>query len=266
MFCVEGDSLFIFILMTTNQPKTLVLLSFFLFLTGLCTAQEGWNVIFNQRSTVSNEIPPSLKEKETTLFQRSNVEIKALGLAPDGGWVCAYESAGLPYLSWDGAPRDLMSTLQTLKEQNANIQQVVFSPLSWSGKSSWIVVYNDTEVDWKNIPPSLVTQILAVHQQHRPIKSIAMAINGGWVLVTDNDIYSSLLPAPMQSKLNSLKAQGADIHYVAFNADNGWVILYDNNQGAWERLPTDLVNTLERLSAQRSNIRAVHFYTLRGRI
>ncbi len=238
----------------------------FLFSAQLAWTQEGWNIIYNQRSTANNQIPRSLEDKEKTLFLRSNIEIKTLGLAPDGGWVCAYESAGLPYLSWDGAPRDLMATLQNLKEANANIQQIVFSPLSWSGKSSWVVIYNDTEVDWKNVPPTLIAQILAVHEQHQTIKSIALSINGGWVLVAGNKVYSSLIPTPMQAKFQELEAQGANIHYVSFNVDNGWIILYDQNQGAWERLPVDLVTTLERLSAQRSNIRAVQFYTLRGRL
>lgn len=266
MFSEEDDSLLIFILMIINNLKPIFLTLLCCSLASLCLAQEGWNVIYNQRSTISKEIPASLKEKETTLFPRSNVEIKALGLAPDGGWVCAYESSGLPYLSWDGAPRDLMSTLQRLKEENAKIQQIVFSPLSWSGKSSWVVIYNDTEVDWKNVPPNLVNKIIEVHQSHQKIKTIALAINGGWVLVTDKDTHYHLLPAPMQAQLQRLQSEAADIHYVAFNADNGWIILYNNNQGLWERIPTDLVNTLERLSAQRSNIRAVQFYTLRGRL
>lgn len=266
MFLGEGDSLFILYIMTINNLKPILLLLICCLMATCCWAQEGWNIIFNQKSTLSNEIPASLQDKEKTLFQRGNIEIKALGLAPDGGWVCAYESAGIPYLSWDGAPRDLMTTLQQLKEENANIQQIVFSPLSWSGKSSWVVIYNDTEVDWKNVPPDLISKILEVHQSHQKIKSIALSINGGWVLVSENQVYHSLIPIPMQKKLEQLSLQKADIHYVAFNADNGWVVLYDKNQGAWERLPTDLVNNLERLSAQKSNIRAVNFYTLRGRL
>ena len=252
--------------MPINNSKILLLTLLCWSITNYGVAQEGWNIIYNQRSTTSNEIPASLKDKETTLFQRSNVEIKSLGLAPDGGWVCAYESAGLPYLSWDGAPRDLMQTLQQLKDENANIQQIVFSPLSWSGKSSWVVIYNDTEVDWKNVPPTLITKILEVHQHGKKIKSIALAINGGWVLASEQKIYSSLIPAPLQKQLQRLESQQSKVHYVAFNADNGWVVLYDNNQGLWERIPSDLVTELERLSAQRSHIRAVQFYTLRGRL
>jgi hypothetical protein len=187
-------------------------------------------------------------------------------LAPDGGWVCAYELSGIPYLSWNGAPRDLMATLQTLKDENAHIQQIVFSPLSWSGKPSWVVIYNDREVDWKNIPPTLVNKILEVYQQQQKIKSIALSINGGWVLVSENAVYHHLIPAPMQAQLQRLQTQQSSIHYVAFNVDNGWVVLYDNNQGIWERIPNNLVTTLERLSAQKSNIRAVNFYTLRGRL
>lgn len=266
MFSGENGSLPISTTMIIYNLKLFSLTFFCWSIVNYCLAQEGWNIIYNQRSTLSNEIPASLKEKEKNLLQRNNVEIKALGLSPDGGWVCAYEAAGLPYLSWDGAPRDLMSTLQQLKEEKVNIQQIVFSPLSWSGKSSWVVLYDNTEVDWKNVPPTLISKILELHQNRQKIKSIALAINGGWALVSDKKVYSHLIPKPMQQQLQRLEKQNADIHYVAFNADNGWIILYDNNQGVWERLPNNLVTTLERLSSQRSHIRAVHFYTLRGRL
>ncbi len=254
------------IIMNNYHLKSLLLLILCWNIINPCSAQEGWNVIYNQRSTISSDIPATLKEKENTLFTRNNVEIMSLGLAPDGGWVCAYELSGIPYLSWNGAPRDLMATLQTLKDENAHIQQIVFSPLSWSGKPSWVVIYNDREVDWKNIPPTLVNKILEVYQQQQKIKSIALSINGGWVLVSENAVYHHLIPAPMQAQLQRLQTQQSSIHYVAFNVDNGWVVLYDNNQGIWERIPNNLVTTLERLSAQKSNIRAVNFYTLRGRL
>lgn len=229
-------------------------------------AQEGWDILYNQRGYEAEQVPPTLSDKQTALAVRPSVQMNALGLAPDGGWVLAYQSSGESQLSWNGAPRDLMERLEALKAMGANIQQIVFSPLSWSGKSSWVIISDDTEVDWKNVPPNLIRHILEAHQRREPILSIGMAINGGWVLVTPNAVYRELIPATMETQLAKLQQSGASIHYVAFNVDNGWIILHDRYKGVWERIPNSLVVELERLGAQQSHIRAVHFYTIRGRI
>lgn len=246
--------------------KNLIHLLLFCSMATWSLAQEGWALLYNQRNSEAKAIPPSLIEKQNSLAIRPSVQVGALGLAPDGGWVYAYRSNNTFQLSWNGAPRDLMDKLNELKTLDANIQQIVFSPLSWSGKSSWLVVYNDTEVDWKNIPPNLIRQILDVHQRGDPIRSIALSINGGWALVTPKQVYHELIPKNMETQLNLLQQKGADIHYVAFNVDNGWIILHDRSKGVWERIPSALVVELERLGAQQSHIRAVHFYTIRGRI
>lgn len=246
--------------------KNLVLLLLFCSPATWSLAQEGWSLLYNQRNSEAKDVPPSLVEKQNSLAIRPSVQVGALGLAPDGGWVYAYRSNGAFQLSWNGAPRDLMDKLEELKGLDANIQQIVFSPLSWSGKSSWLVVYNDTEVDWKNVPPNLIRQILDVHQRGESIRTIAISINGGWVLTTPKQVYHELIPETMETQLNLLQQKGADIHYVAFNVDNGWIILHDRSKGAWERIPPSLVVELERLGAQQSHIRAVHFYTVRGRI
>lgn len=248
--------------------RTLLFLLFLwvvLFPTSL-SAQEGWSLLYNQRNSEAQQVPPTLLEKQNSLAIRPSVQVGALGLAPDGGWVYAYRSNGEFQLSWNGAPRDLMKKLEELKALNANIQHIVFSPLSWSGKSSWLVIYNNKEVDWKNVPPNLIRQILEVHHRQEPIRSIAMAINGGWVLVTPNKVYRDLIPKNMDTQLNLLEQKRADIHYVGFNVDNGWIVLHDRFKGVWERIPSSLVVELERLSAQQSHIRAVHFYTVRGRL
>ena len=243
-----------------------IFLGFCMLCNSALLAQEGWSLIYNQRNFEAKQVPSTLSEKQTSLAIRPSVQVGALGLAPDGGWVLTYRSNGANQFSWNGAPRDLMTKLEALKAMGANIQQIIFSPLSWSGKSSWLVVSDDKEVDWQNVPPTLIEQILAVHQRQEPIRSIALAINGGWVLVTAKQVYHSLIPSSMATQLKRLQQEGADIHYVAFNVDNGWIVLHDRYKGIWERIPNSLVVELERLGAQQSYIRSVHFYTVRGRL
>lgn len=252
--------------MRSTIPRLLLVLLCSLLALSYSQAQEGWSLLYNQRNFEADQVPPTLIQKQTSLAIRPSIQVGALGLAPDGGWVLAYRSSGEVQYSWNGAPRTLMTQLEELKALDANIQQIVFSPLSWSGKPSWVIIYNDTEVDWHNVPPNLIQKILDVHQRHETIRSIGLSINGGWVLVTDQGIHRELVPASMEAQFVKLEQAKAQIHYVAFNADNGWIILHDRHRGVWERLPNALVLELERLGAQKSHIRAVHFYTIRGRL
>lgn len=234
-------------------------------------AQEGWTLLYNQNQFAAQGIPSSLAEKQNSLSNRQYAQVNALGLAPDGGWIIAYwnnaQKPAKEYLSWDGSPRDLMTIMQTLKDEEAAIQQIVFSPLNAYDKQSWVILYDSNDANWKNIAPSLINRIITLNKANRAIKSIGLSINGGWVLVADNnEVFWELIPEKMIAEIKNLQKSNKIIKYVSFNLDNGWILLYDKNGAIWDKVPHSLVQKIQDLAAANANIRGINFYTIKGKL
>lgn len=253
------------------QHITLLLVLFLGCLNYNCQAQEGWTILYNKNQFAAQDVPNSLIEKQQKLAARPYAQVNCVGLAPDGGWVISYtNTAQKPaeaYLSWDGPHRDFMAILQEIKTAGSSIQQITFSPINSYNKQSWVILYDNNEVNWKNITPTLIQKIIELNHANRKIKSIGLSINGGWVLVADNnEVFSELIPEKMLAEIQILKNSNKLIQQIAFNLDNGWVILYDNNEAVWDNIPATLVEQIQSLQNQNATIRGINFYTIKGKL
>lgn len=242
-----------------------------LFSSIITQAQEGWVLWYNQNQFAAQDVPSSLIEKQTALSTRNYSAVNCIGLAPDGGWIISYwnkaQKPAKAYLSWDGPPRDFMTIMQTLKEEEADIKQVVFSPLNAYDKQSWVVLYDNNDANWKNIAPSLINQIIALNKANKTIKSIGLSINGGWVLVAENnEVFWELIPEKMITEIKNLQNSNKTIKYVSFNLDNGWLLLYDKNEAIWDKIPNSLVQKIQNLAAKDVTLEGANFYTIKGKL
>lgn len=234
-------------------------------------AQEGWTLWYNQNQFEAADIPSTLMEKQHKLMARPHAVVQALGLAPDGGWTIAYsnthQTSAEQYLSWNGTHKDFMTSLEGIRQEGGKVQQIVFSPLNTYKQQSWVIVYDNKEVVWKNIPTSLIQKIIALNQANRTIKSIGLAINGGWVLVADQkEVFWELIPDKMIAQLQQLQQEQKAIHFVSFNLDNGWLILYDQHQALGEKVPSTLIEKIKSLASTNASIKGVNFYTIKGKL
>lgn len=253
------------------QNTTLILIVFLSLFSLQSQAQEGWTLWYNKNQFAAQDVPSSLVEKQQKLSTRSYSIVDCVGLAPDGGWVIAYKNTAQKpaeaYLSWDGPSRELMGTLQELKTAGSTIQQISFSPISSYSKPSWVVLFDNNEVNWKNIAPELIHKIIELNNANRTIKSIGLSINGGWVLIADNnEVFWDLIPQKMMEEIKLLQNSNKSIQHVSFNLNNGWIIIYDNNEATWDEIPMNLIEQIQSLKSQNAIIHGVNFYTIKGKL
>lgn len=257
-----------------NQASTALFFFFTVFFISCSLnsqAQEGWSIQFNQNQFVAQDVPKGLTDKQTKLATRSYVSVGCMGLAPDGGWVICYKNKvnkeTTPYLSWDGTHRDFMAILKPIHEQNVNIKQIVFSPLLTYDKQSWIILYDNNDADWKNLPPTLVQRIIELNNANKTIKSVGLAVNGGWVLIAENnEVYYEYIPQSLITAIESFKAQQKTLQHLSFNLDNGWVLVADKHDALWDNISDALVKSIKTLQEKQATIRGVHFYTIKGKL
>lgn len=253
------------------KHSTLIILIYWLLNCLPSQAQEGWMLWYGNNQFAAQDIPYSLQKKQTQLSQRPSARVNCVGLAPDGGWVISYYSqsgnTAKPYLSWDGTHRDFMEILHPINNSGSVIQQVVFSPLLTYDKQSWVILYDDKDANWKNLPDNLIQTIVTLNQNNRKIKSIGLAVNGGWVLIADNnEVYTELIPAALQAAIDQLKAAKRELQYIAFNLDNGWVLIAAKNEAVWDKIPASLVTKIQALQTKNEIIKGINFYTIKGKL
>lgn len=232
---------------------------------------EGWSIWYNQQQFISKDIPPTLVTKQQKIVSRPKVQMRAMSLAPDGGWILAYlntaEQPPKSYLSYDGPYRKFLTTIKAIDATGVPIKQMVTSPLAGYQNQSWVVLYGNNDAHWKNIAPNLIQTILDVRAAGKPIHQVALSINGGWVLLAgENEVYSELIPENLRQALQQLQKGGHQLQQVVFNVDNGWIITYDNNRYQADKVPSSLLTTLNQLAAQDAQIHQISFYTIKGRL
>jgi len=248
-----------------------LLLFIFLLNSSISNAQEGWTILFNQNEFIAQDVPQGLIEKQKKLGLRSYTTVGAMGLAPDGGWVICYKNKvnnqTTPYLSWDGPHRDFMNILKPINEQNVNIKQLVFSPLLTYDKQSWVILYDNNDADWKNLPHTLIQRIIQLNKDNKTIKSIGLSINGGWVLIAENnEVHYEYIPQALVQAIESFKSQQKTLEHISFNLDNGWILVADENDALWNKIPDTLIASIKNLQEKKVKIRSVHFYTIKGKL
>lgn len=242
-----------------------------LFCTGALSAQEGWVLWYNQNQFAAADVPIDFIAKQNQLSQSTNVQINTVGLSPDGAWVLAYlnkaSAEGKTHLSWEGTQRDFMNVLQPINEQKSEIQQIVFSPSLTFERQSWLILYDNKQADWKNIPSNLIQKIIELSRANKTIKTVGLAANDAWVLVADNnEVYFESIPTTLQLAIQGLQAQKKSINFISFNVDNAWVLFHDKNGALWEGIPDNLIHQINNLKKEDAQIRGVHFLTIKGKL
>lgn len=155
--------------------------------------QGAWLYEFGANETgihTGGDFPQKFRDKMFELYRsttplRFRDVIMSIALAPNGGWVMVYTRPSNSFLGgankweavWDNVPTDFVEKLEELRRQQAGLR-IVFPP-----NGGWLVLYNRTEFAYNNIPKGVTDKLTELRNSRRRIIDVAIAPNGGWVVV-----------------------------------------------------------------------------------
>jgi hypothetical protein len=154
--------------------------------------------------------------------------VKSIVLAPDGGWVTIHEGG----CQCDMVPASLSQFFVDVKTNNWTLTCVAFTmgPLG-----SWVAITDRGAtkgvVEYSNVPPVMQGAIEELRQNGTPLKYVALAPNGGWVLVRDGDIRTGgNLPNDFKAAVQKIDTAKTDVKCIALvsqpdGTTPGWVII-----------------------------------------
>lgn len=154
--------------------------------------QGAWVFQFGMNDSgfhTGGNFPEKLRDKLWQLYKSTTPlifrgVIKSIAFTSDGGWVLIYKPPTRPLeperkweAVWDNVPDDFVNKLEELRRRQAGLR-VVFAP-----KGGWLILYNNTEFAYSNIPQGAVDKLTELKNNHRQLLDAAFAPNGGWVVV-----------------------------------------------------------------------------------
>lgn len=157
--------------------------------------QGGWFYNFgqNEGGFHSNKLPQKLLDRLHELYRTSRPSgftrvIMTIALTSNNGWVLVYRIPSPPtwgaykpnkwQAEWENVPDDFVIKLKELQKQQAGLR-IVFSP-----NGGWLILYNNTEFAYNNIPEEAKNKLIEFKTSRKIIMDGAFAPNGGWVIVT----------------------------------------------------------------------------------
>lgn len=167
-----------------------------------------------------------------------------------------FERTGIdfPGLVTRDVPKDLVRKIRDHLLDGDSIRTVVFT-----ADSGWLVVYGKNGLAWSphGIPTSLIERLRALNAARASIKSVAIAPNGGWVVLSDvNDYWTSGVSRALEEKLEEVKREPREIRWISF-ADSSWVFNFAYNSAWYVRLTDNQKAALNEAVNEREGIRSI---------
>ena len=140
---------------------------------------------------------------------------------------------------------------------------------------AWVLVYDDTKVEWDAVPPSLDTKLHKLKARRVNIHDVSIGSDASWILT-----YHSGQLEGMHSFNSSYEESSVDLedlwdlleeedkglnrkgHYVqdiAFTPEMDWVLIYDDYHALWKNINVDLQATIMQLYKKKEKIRDLAF-------
>jgi hypothetical protein len=121
-----------------------------------------------------------------------------------------------------------------------NADGEIIRAVSFSGRDGWVILWEDDEVMWNNVPDELGDAILELYEEGEEIKQIAFTADGGWVvLFGGNGARWDGIPEEVEEAILDLNEENEEIKWIAFTEDDGYAILYGGNAAIWNGIPEE---------------------------